>query len=93
MMKSVAAFVLTTLIAGAGAAHADEILVDRVAAIEAAQADHPPRGASMNRVLEAHGEPRESSQAVGEPPITRWRYQGFTVYFEHDRVIHSVARR
>jgi hypothetical protein len=28
---------------------------------------------------------------VGDPPITRWVYDRFTVYFENDRVIHSVV--
>jgi hypothetical protein len=30
--------------------------------------------------------------AVEQPPITRWDYPAFSVYFEHDRVIHAVAR-
>ena len=29
--------------------------------------------------------------AVGKPPISRWEYPGFVVYFEHDHVIHSVV--
>jgi len=28
---------------------------------------------------------------VGKPPITRWDYPSFSVFFEHDRVIHAVA--
>lgn len=51
----------------------------------------PERGIRMTEVTEAFGEPREKLPAVGEPPITRWRYPGFTVYFEHDRVLHSVV--
>jgi hypothetical protein len=27
----------------------------------------------------------------GQPPITRWDYAGFAVFFEHDRVIDAVA--
>jgi hypothetical protein len=30
--------------------------------------------------------------AVGEPPISRWEYTGYTVYFEHDLVLHSVIQ-
>jgi hypothetical protein len=29
---------------------------------------------------------------VGDPPITRWEYPGFVVYFEHHLVVHTVAR-
>jgi hypothetical protein len=28
---------------------------------------------------------------VGKPPISRWEYPGFIVYFESDHVIHSVV--
>ena len=28
---------------------------------------------------------------VGQPPITRWDYNGFAVFFEHDRVIDAVV--
>jgi hypothetical protein len=28
---------------------------------------------------------------VGKPPITRWDYPGFSVFFEGDRVIDTVA--
>jgi len=28
---------------------------------------------------------------VGKPPISRWEYPGFVVYFEHEHVIHSVV--
>jgi hypothetical protein len=30
---------------------------------------------------------------VGAPPITRWDYADFSVFFEHNLVIHAVARR
>lgn len=53
----------------------------------------PPRGTTMEVVRSRLGQPRERTPAVGDPPITRWVYDEFTVYFEHDRVIHSVKRR
>ncbi len=53
----------------------------------------PHNGQSMQQVENAFGQPVNRLPAVGEPPITRWHYSGFTVYFEHDRVIHSVAHR
>lgn len=39
------------------------------------------------------GEPQSVRGPVGEPPISQWRYPGFTVYFERDRVIHTVLDR
>ncbi len=35
--------------------------------------------------------PASACPAVGEPPITRWKYPGFEVYFEHQLVIHTVV--
>lgn len=32
----------------------------------------------------------EEHLAVGQPPITRWDYRSFSVYFEYDHVINSV---
>lgn len=53
----------------------------------------PPRGVTMEAVRSRLGPPSHRTPAVGDPPITRWVYDEFTVYFEHDRVIHSVKRR
>ena len=50
----------------------------------------PQHGESSASVKRLYGEPLKSSQAVGEPPISRWQYAGFAVYFEHDHVIHAV---
>ncbi len=51
----------------------------------------PGRGMSMEAVLNRFGEPLEKYPAVGEPPITRWVYKDFTVYFESQFVIHAVV--
>jgi hypothetical protein len=50
----------------------------------------PGRGASMSQVEKHFGQPREKVAPVGQPPITRWIYGDYTVYFEHEYVIHSV---
>ena len=47
----------------------------------------------MANVEKAYGQPAERHDAVGQPPITRWDYPTFSVYFENDRVIHAVAKR
>lgn len=53
----------------------------------------PTNNMTMAMVREATGEPEIAMDAVGEPPITRWQYPEYVVYFEHDRVIISVAGR
>ena len=53
----------------------------------------PVRGMTMAAVLAKFGEPLERSPAVGDPPISRWRYQRFTVYFEHDLTLHATVHR
>jgi len=53
----------------------------------------PKRGLTKPQVEEVFGQPDQALAPVGEPPITRWRYEGMTVYFEHDRVLHTVVDR
>lgn len=56
----------------------------------------PVRGMSMEQVEQRFGVPLEKVPAVGaprHPPITRWVYQGFTVYFEYRHVVHAVLNR
>lgn len=53
----------------------------------------PQRGLSMARVEQQFGTPTDKRAAVGEPPITRWRYTQFDVFFEDQLVIHSVIKR
>ena len=58
----------------------------------ASGASLPGRGLSMETVEEQYGSPVRVIEAVGDPPITRWVYPEFTVYFEHQLVIHPVVR-
>lgn len=69
-------------------ASADELRTPRVTP---PSADRPARGMSMEKVEATFGVPSNRSPAVGEPPITRWEYPGFVVYFEHHLVIHTVG--
>ena len=56
-------------------------------------ADGPKRGATMVDVEATIGSPQRTSGPVGEPPITVWHYPTFNVYFEYDKVLHSVEPR
>jgi len=51
----------------------------------------PARGMTMTQVAQQFGAPVSKVPAVGKPPISRWEYPGFIVYFENDHVIHSVV--
>jgi hypothetical protein len=57
-----------------------------------ASGNQPARGMSMAKVEATFGEPTHRVVAVGNPPITRWEYPGFVVYFEHNLVLHSVVK-
>ncbi|MBF0470873.1 MAG: hypothetical protein HQL48_05805 [Gammaproteobacteria bacterium] len=50
----------------------------------------PQRGLHQQQVLRRFGPPQQRVAAVGSPPIIRWSYAGYTVYFEGEFVIHSV---
>lgn len=52
----------------------------------------PALGMTMSAVKAQFGSPVTQSPARGEPPIIRWEYNGFVVYFESDVVIHSVTK-
>jgi len=62
------------------------VAVDRVRA-------EPPRGLSRKQVLKRIGAPRLTAGPVGDPPISRWDYPGFSVYFEGGHVLHTVVHR
>ncbi len=53
----------------------------------------PTRGQSMVQVYHKYGQAQQEMPAVGQPPISRWIYEKFTVYFEHDHVIETVVHR
>jgi hypothetical protein len=75
----------------AAPAHAETIVVGAQVELRPSTVQTPPRGTLMSTVEANFGEPRARHAAVGQPPITRWDYDGFTVYFEHSHVIHAVA--
>ena len=81
---------LTLILITSGPVSADVLLIDGIQSAPAIQT--PPNGLSMAKVRQQFGEPAQEVPAVGEPPISRWEYNGYTVYFEHDLVLHSVIQ-
>lgn len=51
----------------------------------------PTLGMSMSFVEQKFGQPEQKSPVVGRPPISRWSYDKFNVFFEDQTVIHSVV--
>lgn len=52
--------------------------------------ERPLNGMTKEEVENAFGSPQEMNDPVGEPPISKWVYRDFTVYFEYSTVLHSV---
>ncbi len=91
-MSRFAAFTLV-LLAGT-AVHADTLDLSAAEAEALFEAPgKPTRGMSQDRVEASYGQPQARASAVGDPPISSWEYPDFIVYFEYDKVIHSVSRR
>ena len=57
------------------------------------QSGKPTRGMTQARVEADFGSPSSKGAPVGEPPISRWDYPKFVVFFEYDRVVHAVTKR
>src|ERR1700730_12107187 len=86
--------ILAALLCGcavAGTAVADTIVVNDQGRLRESRLDRPRRGSTMGEVEKHFGAPLTRHPTVGQPPITRWDYNAFSVFFEHDRVIHAVV--
>ncbi|GAB6196821.1 hypothetical protein [Lysobacter xanthus] len=94
MIRTVLAATVLVL-ASAGAAHAETLLIDRVKQESGAM---PARGMRVADVEKRFGAPSDRLQPAGGqkrqwPAIQRWVYPAFTVYFEHGRVVDAVANK
>lgn len=82
----------TTLLAGS-TVFADEIVVPvGQQGADKTSLDRPKTGMRADKVEEKFGAPIKKSEAVGKPPISNWEYPEYRVYFEADRVIHTVLK-
>ncbi|HET6545320.1 MAG TPA: hypothetical protein VFG55_01085 [Rhodanobacteraceae bacterium] len=95
VLKSVLAAASVFAIVGSvvPAVRADTLLMNQVQ--QEHRRDLPGRGLTMAQVERRYGAPVEKLPTRGgdtpkHPPINRWRYADYTVYFERNRVIHSV---
>ena len=69
------------------------LLIDAVKEEQKSSIPRPRNGDSMIEVEHRFGPPRARRDPVGNPPITRWDYEDFSVYFEHDKVLTAVLKR
>ncbi len=82
---------IALLLAAWGLAGADTLQMQGATTI--ADDGRPTRGMTQARVESRFGAPVSVKAPVGDPPITRWEYPEFIVYFEYDKVIHAVRKR
>jgi hypothetical protein len=89
---------LALLLLAAPCTLADTLLLDGIDMDTQTKSMRPSAGMSMTAVESTYGAPAQRHAPVGgavaeQPPITRWDYPSFSVYFERETVIHAVARR
>lgn len=91
MAKLRSATLIALFLALFGTASADTL---KVGGITAGYGEaRPTRGMTQSSVQSRFGSPVSVRAAVGQPPITRWEYKDFIVFFEYDRVVHAVVKR
>jgi len=90
-MRSGKLLILLVGCAIAGGAAAATVVVDGHVQVEQSSVARPGRGTTMHDVKARFGAPEKEYPAVGKPPITRWDYPAFSVFFEYNRVVHSVV--
>jgi len=82
MVLAFAGLVLPRLAAG------DVLLIQEVR--QAERMELPSNGMKMDEVRAKFGSPKTTHAAVGDPPITRWDYEHWSVYFEYNLVLFTV---
>ena len=92
----VAGLAMATGLLFSTSAEADVLLIERVAAQQ--DVVLPKRGTLMPQVEAQFGAPTRKHAPVGgdrpqHPPITRWDYPTFSVYFEHSHEVNAVVNR
>lgn len=53
----------------------------------------PKTGMTAKHVLDVFGKPDNLTKPIGKPPISRWEYANFFVFFESDHVINTVMKK
>jgi hypothetical protein len=85
MTRMVLALMLTLALQ---AVNADVLIIDEVR--QAGRMDLPVNGQNKAAVEAKFGVPVQKLPPVGDPPISSWKYDTYSVYFEYDLVLFSV---
>jgi hypothetical protein len=72
-------------------AAAETVVIDGQLHVAPTTVPHPHRSQTMRQVEQRFGTPERRYPTVGQPPITRWDYRNFSVFFEYNRVVHAVV--
>lgn len=88
MTRTVLAFILAFAFQ---IAHADVLIIDEVRQVE--RMNLPQNGKNKADVEAKFGAPLQKLPAVGDPPISSWKYDKYSVYFEHDLVLFTVLHK
>ena len=93
MTRMVLALMLPVMamLALSGSLTADVLLIEEVR--QADRMELPENGINKNDVRSKFGEPKQTHSPVGDPPITRWDYDRWSVYFEYDLVLFTVLHK
>jgi hypothetical protein len=73
------------------AVSADVLIIDEVR--QAGRMALPQNGQSKADVEAKFGAPAQKQSAVGDPPISSWKYDTYSVYFEYDLVLSTVLHK
>ena len=85
MTRIVLAFMLTLMFQ---VVNADVLIIDEVR--QANRMELPRNGQNIATVEARFGAPVQKIPAVGDPPISNWKYDQYSVYFEYDLVLFTV---
>ena len=93
MTRTVLALIIgtTAFLAPVAAIQADVLLIEEVRQAESMQL--PVNGMNKEDVRAKYGDPAQTHAAVGNPPISRWDYEQWSVYFEYDLVLSTVLKK
>lgn len=91
--QALVAFLAVIALWALESAFADTLTVDGLNPSEETVSERPARGQSMDGVESTWGAPQAKQSPIGDPPISRWEYPGFIVYFEYQHVIHAVQKQ
>ncbi|MFC1689663.1 hypothetical protein ACFL07_08430 [Pseudomonadota bacterium] len=93
MTRMVLALIFTSLfgLLTTATLSADVLLIEEVR--QSGRMEVPENGMKTADVRGRFGEPAKVHAAVGDPPITEWEYDHWSVYFEYDLVLFTVLHK